>query len=181
LERIGASKGKKVDVRFIAATNCDLESAIEKGKFRKDIYYRLNAFSINLPPVRARGEDGIMLAKYFLKRFSREMGVSKEFTEDAVSAVKNYSWPGNVREIINRVRKAIIMADNNLIKPQDLDLNIQKMVVKKDGCLKDEQAKVEKEKLKEVLGKCDSNLSKAAKMLALSRPTLYRLKKKYDI
>jgi transcriptional regulator with GAF, ATPase, and Fis domain len=181
VERIGASKGKKVDVRFIAATNCDLESAIENGKFRKDLYYRLNAFPINLPPIRARGEDGIVLARYFLKRFSRELGVSKEFTEDAVSAIKKYSWPGNVREIINRVRKAIIMSDNNLVKPQDLDLNIQEIAAKTDGCLMDARANTEKKILKEVLNKCDSNISKAAKMLALSRPTLYRLKKKYGI
>jgi len=181
VERIGASKGKKVDVRFIAATNSNLESAIENNKFRSDLYYRLSAFPINLPPVRARGEDGIVLAKYFLKRFSREMGVSKEFTEDAVSAVKKYSWPGNVREIINRVRKAIILADDNLIKPKDLDLNIQEIDVKTSCGIKDARAKVEKEKLKEVLDKCDSNLSKAAKMLSMSRPTLYRLKKKYGI
>jgi transcriptional regulator of acetoin/glycerol metabolism len=98
-----------------------------------------------------------------------------------VSDIKNYSWPGNVREIINRVRKAIIMADDNLIKPQDLDLDNQEIVVKSEICMKDVWGKVGKKKLKEVLDKCDSNLSKAAKMLAMSRPTLYRLKKKYGI
>jgi two-component system, NtrC family, response regulator len=181
VERIGATKGRKVNVRVIAATNCDLEFAIEQGKFRSDLYYRLSAFPINLPPIRVRGEDGIVLAKYFLKKFCREIGGAKDFTEEAVSAIKNYSWPGNVREIINRVRKAIIMADNNLIKPQDLDLDNQEITVKTDICLKDGWGKVEKKKLKEVLDKCDRNISKAAKMLALSRPTLYRLKKKYSI
>lgn len=181
VERIGATKGRKVNVRIIAATNCDLESAIENGKFRKDLYYRLSAFPINLPPIRERGEDGIVLAKYFLKRFSREMGVSKEFTEDAVIAIKNYSWPGNVREIINRVRKALIMANDTLIRPQDLDLNVQETTVKTEDCLKEVWVKIEKEKLKKVLDKCEGNISKAAKVLGVSRPTLYSLKKKYGI
>jgi transcriptional regulator with GAF, ATPase, and Fis domain len=124
VERIGATKGRKVNVRVIAATNCNIEFAIENGQFRKDLYYRLSAFPINLPPVRERGGDKEVLAKYFLKRFSREMGLPKEFTEDAITSIRNYGWPGNVREIINKVRKAIIMANDKLISPQDLDLNI---------------------------------------------------------
>ena len=181
VERVGATKGRKVNVRVIAATNCDLGAAIENGKFRKDLYYRLSAFPINLPPVRERGEDGVVLAKYFLKRFSREMGISKEFNEEAINALRNYTWPGNVREIINKVRKAIIMANDNFIRPQDLDLNIQEMVAKTEDSLKNVWEKVEIQKLKEVLGKCGKNISKAAKMLGMSRPTIYKLKKKYGI
>ena len=181
VERVGATKGRKVNVRVVAATNCDLESAIENGKFRKDLYYRLSAFPINLPPVRERDEDGIVLAKYFLKRFSREMGGSKEFTGDAMNAIRNFSWPGNVREIINRVRKAIIMADDNFIRPQDLDLNVQEMVVKTEDCLKDVRAKIEKQKLKEVLHQSGGNISRAARMLNISRPSVYSLRKKYGI
>jgi len=179
VERIGATKGKKVDVRVIAATNCNIEFAIENGKFRKDLYYRLSTFPINLPPVRERNEDGVVLARYFLKRFSREMGVSKEFTEDTINAIRNYSWPGNVREIINKVRKAIIMANDKLINPQDLDLNIQDTILKAQDCLRGVREDIEKQKLKEVLDKCGKNISKAAKMLGISRPTIYNLKKKY--
>jgi transcriptional regulator with GAF, ATPase, and Fis domain len=181
VERIGAGKGRKVSVRVIAATNCNLQSAIENGKFRKDLYYRLSAFPINLPPIRERDGDGVVLAKYFLKRFSREMGLSKEFTPDAINAIRNYSWPGNVREIINKVRKAIVMANDKLISPQDLDLNLQETILKTGDCLKDAKDKIEKQKLSEILGACGNNISEASKVLGLSRSSLYSLKKKHGI
>ncbi len=181
VERIGAGKGKRVNVRVIAATNCNLESAFEKGKFRRDLYYRLNTFTIDLPPVRERDEDRVVIARYFLKRYSGEVGLSKQFTEEAISAIRNYSWPGNVREIINKVRRAIIMANDKLITPQDLDLNIQGPILKTEECLRDVRENIEKQKLNEVLEKCGKNISKAAKMLGVSRPTIYTLKKKYGI
>ncbi len=181
VERIGGGKGKRVNVRVIAATNCNLESAIENGKFRRDLYYRLNTFTVDLPPVRERDEDRVIIARYFLKRFSGEIGLSKQFTEEAVSAVRNYSWPGNVREIINKVRRAIIMANDELITPQDLDLNIQGPTLKMEECLRNVRENIEKQKLIEVLEKCGKNISKAAKMLGVSRPTIYNLKKKYGI
>jgi transcriptional regulator with PAS, ATPase and Fis domain len=181
VERIGATKGRKVNVRVITATNCNIEFAIENGKFRRDLYYRLSTFPINLPPVRERGEDKEVLAKYFLKRFSREMGLPKEFTEDAITSIRNYSWPGNVREIINKVRKAIIMANDKLISPKDLDLNIQETILKTEDRLKDAREKIEKQKLREILGACDNNISRASKMLGISRPSLYNLKKKYAV
>jgi transcriptional regulator with GAF, ATPase, and Fis domain len=181
VERIGAGKGRKVNVRVIAATNCNLESAIENGKFRKDLYYRLSTFPIDLPPVRERDEDGVVLARYFLKRFSRETGVSKEFTVDAINAIRNYGWPGNVREIINKVRRAIIMASDRLISPQDLDLNIQETILKTNDCIRDVRENIEKQKLKEVLDRSGKNISKAARTLGISRPTIYYLKKKYGI
>jgi transcriptional regulator with PAS, ATPase and Fis domain len=181
VERIGAGKGKKVDIRVIAATNCNLESAIENGRFRRDLYYRLSAFPIDLPPIRERGKDRVVLARYFLKRFSREMNVSKEFSEDAINVIENYSWPGNVREIINKVRKAIIMANGHSIKPQDLDLNVRETILKTDDSLKGVRENIEKQKLKEVLDRCNHNISKAAKTLGMSRPTVYNLKKKYGV
>lgn len=181
VERIGAGSGRKVNVRLIAATNCNLESAIANGKFRNDLYYRLDAFTINLPPVRERDEDKAVLAKYFLKKFSKEMGVSKAFTEDAVNAIKSYGWPGNVREMINKVRKAIVMASDDSIRPRDLDLSVQDEPVEKETLLKDVRERVEKQKIKEALESCGNNVTKAAKMLGLSRPSLYSLKKKYGI
>jgi transcriptional regulator with PAS, ATPase and Fis domain len=181
VERVGATKGRKVNVRVITATNCNLEFAIEDGKFRKDLYYRLATFPINLPPVRERDEDGIVLARYFLRRFSREMGVLKEFTEDTIKAIRNYSWPGNVREIINKIRKAIIMSNGRFISPQDLDLNLEETILKTEDCLKDAKEKIEKQKLRETLEICGNNILKASKKLGISRPSLYSLKKKYGI
>lgn len=182
LERIGATKGKKVDVRLIAATNCDLNSAIAEGKFRKDLYYRLNEFTINLPPVRERGEDRLILAKFFLNKFSGEMGVKKNFSRDAVDSIQSYNWPGNVREIINRVRKAIVMANGSLITTNHLDIDTTKLIgFSERFSLKNSKGKIEKQKIKEALSKCGNNVSKAAKMLGISRPSLYKLIKKHSI
>jgi transcriptional regulator with AAA-type ATPase domain len=181
VERIGAQSGKKVNVRVIAATNCKLDSTLAEGRFRKDLYYRLNAFTINLPPVRERGEDKLVLAKYFLKKFSREMGVSKIFTEDAVRAILGYGWPGNVREMINKIRRAIVMSNDDFIKPQDLEIETGGAVDEKEDTLKEVRGEIEKQKIKEVLEICSNNVSKAAKMLGISRPSLYNLKKKYNL
>jgi transcriptional regulator with AAA-type ATPase domain len=181
VERIGARTGKKVNVRVISATNCKLDSVIAEGKFRKDLYYRLNGFTINLPPVRERSEDKIVLAKYFLKTFSRETGVSKVFTEEAVKAILGYAWPGNVREMINKIRRAIVMSDGDFIKPQDLEIEMGGAADEKEDTLKEVKGKIEKQKVKEALEICANNISNAAKMLGISRPSLYNLKRKYNL
>ncbi|MBU0988057.1 MAG: sigma 54-interacting transcriptional regulator, partial [Proteobacteria bacterium] len=109
IEKIGTEEidGKKVDVRILAATNSNLQSAVEKGTFRIDLFYRLNTFIIHLPPVNDRGEDKVILAKYFLNKFCIGTGGTKTFTDEAIGAIRNYEWPGNVREIINTVRSAV--------------------------------------------------------------------------
>jgi transcriptional regulator with PAS, ATPase and Fis domain len=181
VERIGAQSGKKVNVRVVTATNCNLNSAMAEGRFRKDLYYRLNGFTINLPPVRERGEDKIVLAKYFLKRFSMEMGVSKVFGEDTIKAILGYEWPGNVREMINKIRRAIVMSNDDFIKPQDLEIEIGGAAEEKEDTLKEIRGEIEKQKIKEVLTICSNNISNAARMLGISRPNLYYLKKKYKL
>ncbi|ABQ25356.1 sigma 54-interacting transcriptional regulator [Geotalea uraniireducens] len=182
VERIGTVGGKKVNVRLIAATNRDLDAAIAEGKFRSDLYYRLDEFTINLPPVRERGEDTVILAKYFLNKFSREVGLTKTFTKDAADAIRNYDWPGNVREIINKVRRAIVMAGGKTVTPVDLLLDVAKMDVgAENNQLSDALAQIERAKIKEVLKGCSHNLSNAARMLGISRPTLYRRMKIYGI
>jgi transcriptional regulator with PAS, ATPase and Fis domain len=181
VERIGARTGKKVNVRVISATNCKLDSVIAEGRFRKDLYYRLNGFTIDLPPVRERSEDKIVLAKYFLKTFSRETGVSKVFTEEAVKAILGYAWPGNVREMINKIRRAIVMSDGDFIKPEDLEIEMGGAADEKEDTLKEVKGKIEKQKVKEALEICANNISNAAKMLGISRPSLYNLKRKYNL
>ncbi len=182
VERVGSTTGKKVNVRVIAATNCDLALAVAEGRFRKDLYYRLDEFAINLPPVRERGEDVVILARFFLSRFSREMGATKALTRKAVEAIEAYGWPGNVREMINKIRRAIVMSDSSTISAADLGLDDGRSV-KRSGvvALKEEVNHVEAQKVREILLLCGNNISRAAKLLQVSRPSLYSRIKKYNI
>jgi len=182
VERVGSTSGKKVNVRVIAATNCDLDLAIQGGRFRSDLYYRLDEFAIQLPPLRDRGEDVVLLAKFFLNRFSAEMGLTKVFTKKALDAIEVYNWPGNVRELINKIRRAIVMSDGTTISVADLGIDGSK-TIKSSGVipLKEEVNHVEAQKVKEILELCSNNISKAAKLLKVSRPSLYSRIKKYNI
>jgi DNA-binding NtrC family response regulator len=183
VETIGSLAGKKVNVRFLAATNCDLQSAMASGRFRPDLFYRLEAFIITLPPLRERGEDVLLLAQYFLKQFCREMGEVQEFSDEALRAIKDYGWPGNVREIANKIRKALIMSSNHFLKPADLDLSDpgvcdQKPRHPENG---NSRGKIEKQRVIETLELCRYNISKPANMLGITRPTVYSLRRKYEI
>ncbi len=181
VERIGSNEGKKVDVRLIAATNRDLKSAIAKGTFRKDLFYRLDVFNINLPPVRDRGEDKVILARYFLNKFSKEMNLTKTFINEAIDAIKSYEWPGNVREIINKVRRAVVMSKEVTIKPSDLDLDVPSIETEMVTSLREVRYSIEKQKLVEAMRHCNNNISKVARVLGISRPSVYSLRKKYNI
>lgn len=182
IEKIGATRGKKVDVRVIAATNRELGSAIAEGNFRNDLYYRLNEFTINLPPVRERGEDKLIIAKFFLNKSSSKIGSTKTFSKKAIESIMTYDWPGNVREIINRTRRAIVMADSKTITPENLGFKTQDIINSSEGfSLKNVRSKIEEQRIKEVLSICGNNISKTAKMLGISRPSLYNHIKKYPI
>lgn len=183
VERIGGLKGKKVDVRLLSATNHKLEEEMKKkeSKFRPDLYYRLNGFTINLLPVRERGEDKVLLAKYFLKRFSMETGTPKKFSEQALNAIRLYPWPGNVREIINVIRKAVILASGDTLGEEDIGLEISDSPAGKPASLTEVRESSEKERIKEALDRCGNNISMTAKDLGISRPTIYAFLKKYSI
>lgn len=181
VERIGSHTGKKVDVRLIAATNRDLKSAITKGAFRKDLFYRLDVFNIHLPPVRERGEDKIILARYFLNKFLKEMNMSKSFDGEALDAIRGYDWPGNVREIINKVRRAVVMSKDPSVTPFDLDLTVPSIGTDRLTSLREVRYTIEKQKLIEALKHCNNNISKVARVLGISRPSVYSLRKKYKV
>jgi transcriptional regulator with PAS, ATPase and Fis domain len=181
VEKIGSTGGKKVDVRLIAATNKDLKSAIAKGSFRKDLFYRLDVFNVNLPPVRDREEDKVILARYFLNKYSKEMNLNKTFSSEAIDSIKSYDWPGNVREIINKVRRAVVMSKEASIGPVDLDLHVPVMPTETMTSLKEVRYSIEKQKLIEALRHCNNNISKVARVLGISRPSVYSLRKKYNI
>ena len=121
--KVGDTKPEPVDIRVLAATNKDLEASIKEGTFREDLYYRLNVVNLHLPPLRERGDDIAILAKFLLNKYAAEFGASVNgFTPKALEAMRNYDWPGNVRQLENRIKKAIVLADKILIGPDDLDL-----------------------------------------------------------
>ncbi len=121
--KVGDTKPRSVDIRVIAATNRELEACIKEGTFREDLYYRLNVVNLHLPPLRERGDDIVILAKFLLKKYATEFGATvKGFTPKALAAMRDYDWPGNVRQLENRLKKAIVLADKTLIGVDDLDL-----------------------------------------------------------
>ena len=181
VEKLGSNGGRKVDIRLIAATNNDLNSAIANGMFRKDLFYRLDVFKINLPPVRERGEDKLILARYFLNKFSNEMNLKKTFSPEAIDAINNYDWPGNVREIINKVRRAVVMSRESSVVPADLDLELATIKMEEVTSLKEVRNSIEKQKLIEAMKHCNNNISKVARVLGISRPSVYSLRRKYNI
>jgi len=181
VERIGSRRPRRVDVRIIAATNCDLEDEVRKGRFRQDLFYRLNAFTIQLPPLRERGKDKVVLANYFLKRLCKENGTRrKRFSDEALLAIGSYRWPGNVREMINKIRKALVVSKEETITPEDLSLEAPAPKPSPQG-IKALKEKVEREGLLRALEATGYNISRTARLLGVSRPTVYNLMKRYGI
>jgi transcriptional regulator with PAS, ATPase and Fis domain len=120
--KVGDNRPEPVDIRVIAATNKNLEEETRKGAFREDLYFRINVVTLKLPPLRDRGDDITVLAKFFLNRYSREFNSkAKGFTPASTVAMKKYNWPGNIRELENRIKKAVVLADKPLLGPEDLD------------------------------------------------------------
>ncbi len=121
--KVGDNRGEPVDIRVIAASNRVLEDEVKSNRFREDLYYRLNVVALKLPPLRDRGEDVVVLAKFFLHKCTRELNSKvRAFTPAAIIAMKKYAWPGNVRELENRIKKAVVLTDRPLIGAEDLDL-----------------------------------------------------------
>jgi two-component system, NtrC family, response regulator len=175
LERVGGREAITVDVRLITATNQKLEKLIGEGKFREDLFYRINDVRIDLPALRERETDAILLAQYFLNKFNKALSKRVAgFTEEALGAMSRYSWPGNVRELESRVKRAVIMAENKRITAQDLDLELASGAPR-DLNLRKEVESLEKRLVAEALACTDGNISKAAKLLGVSRPHLYSL------
>ncbi|MGM0555649.1 MAG: sigma 54-interacting transcriptional regulator [Myxococcota bacterium] len=121
--KVGATKSEKVDIRVIAATNRKLQQAVQEGEFREDLFYRLNVVLLDLPPLRDRGNDVVLIAKYLVNNICEDMGLPhKELGQEAVSALQKYAWPGNIRQLENRLKKAVVLADGSVLDPEDLDL-----------------------------------------------------------
>jgi two-component system, NtrC family, response regulator len=181
IERIGGRQLIPVNVRIVCATNQNLEEQMKTGTFREDLYYRVSEIVVNIPPLRAREGDPELLAHCFLARFNEEHNRSvRGFNVDALVAITEYGWPGNVREMENKVKRAIIMCDGKRITPEDLDL-VQPQEIPELLSLAEARDEAERRAIPRALSRVDGNITRAAKMLGVSRPTLYDLLRQHNI
>ena len=183
IERIGGRTPIPVDTRIVCATHQDLEAMIAAGTFREDLFYRLAEIVVKIPTLAERPGDAVLLAKAFLARFAQEMNPSvKGFAPDALAAIDGWSWPGNVRELENRVKRAVIMAEGKLVGADDLDLVPQS----EDDAgemlnIKTARERSDRTMIRHALARSEGNISNTAKLLGISRPTLYDLLRQYDL
>ncbi len=182
IERIGGRKSISVDTRIVCATHQDLEAMIADGRFREDLFYRLAEIVVKIPSLAERPGDATLLAKVFVKRFAREMNQQvKGFAADALAAIDAWKWPGNVRELENRVKRAVIMADGKLVNAADLDLDGAQEEDAQPLNLKSAREQADRRVIRHALARSEGNISNTAKLLGISRPTLYDLLKQYDL
>lgn len=177
---IGSAKEIQVDIRLVSATNEDLNKAIEKGAFREDLYHRINEFTLIMPTLKERKEDIMMFAKFFLEQANQELNKNIEgFTIDASGLLLNYTWPGNLREMKNVIRRATLLSQSQLIDINELGILSNSIIESSNFSLKNEAN--EKEQILEALKQADNNKSKAARLLNIDRKTLYNKLKLYNI
>jgi len=182
VHRLGGKDQVSVDVRVLAATNVDLQAAIDSGRFREDLFYRLCVVAIPVPALKARGSDITLLARTFLMKCAEvQKKVLKGFAPQAIEALMAHNWPGNVRELENRVKRAVVMAEGRYVSPANLELKDLSSVEKDPATLRVARDLREKELVRLVLEKADGNVSKAAIELGVSRPTLYQLLSRYGL
>lgn len=185
-ERVGGTYPIKVDVRIIAATNKNLEKEVKENRFREDLFYRLNVFKINVPPLRDRKEDIIELSNFFISKFTKEM--NKKITglsPEAIKILKNYSWPGNIRELQNVIERAVVLCKDDIITPRELPDNLSKEVemrdqieIKSGETLDSAMERIEKSIILKALKKCGFSQTRTAEYLGVKRTTLrYKLEK----
>lgn len=174
ISKLGSTKTIDIDVRLICATNTDLHKLVSKGEFRQDLLYRINTIEIHIPPLRERGEDILLLADFFLKRYAQKYKKDiKGLLKDAQKKLLQYSWPGNVRELQHTIERAVILSDNSFIRAENFLL--QPVITKKKNeheTLNLEE--IEKEVIEKAMRRCNGNISQAAELLGISRYSLYR-------
>ncbi|MCQ4347123.1 sigma-54 dependent transcriptional regulator [Pseudomonas stutzeri] len=182
IQRVGGSQPIGVNVRVLAATHVDLEQAVEHGRFREDLYYRLNVLQVRTCPLRERLEDVPALARHFARLYAAEVGRRpRPFSSAALKAMCSYAWPGNVRELANRVRRGLVLADGYLIEAADLGFQVPDGEDKAELNLEEYKRQAERQALSDVLVLHSQNLSRAARALGISRPTFYRLLNKHGL
>jgi two-component system NtrC family response regulator len=182
IERIGSRTSIPVDTRIVCATHQNLEAMIAEARFREDLYYRLAEIVVRIPSLAERPGDATLLAKALLQRYAKEMNPAvRGFAADALAAIDGWGWPGNVRELENRVKRAVIMADEKLIHAADLDLASPAGEALNALNLKTAREAADRKVIRHALARSEGNISSTAKMLGISRPTLYDLLRQYDL
>ena len=181
IERVGGRKEIPVDVRVVCATNQNPEDLIKAGLFREDLFYRVSEITINIPPYRDREEGRLILARTLLTKYTKlQKRAINGFSDDAVQAIESYSWPGNVRELENKIKGAVIMADGKMVTA--LDLGLQDVDQERESLnLRSVRQIAETKAIRVALTKSYGNISKAAELLGVTRPTLYDLLNKYGL
>jgi DNA-binding NtrC family response regulator len=181
IERVGGNDTLEIDVRVIAATHIDLALAVKEGRFREDLYYRINVVCIGIPNLADRGQDIEDIAKHYFAKFASMHNRSlRGFSKAAMNAMLSHSWPGNVRELVNRVQRATVMAEGRFIQPEDLGFD-REMQQQQLMSLEDARAAAESMMIQRALSQSRNQISRAASLLGVSRVTLYRLIEKYNI
>lgn len=183
IQRVGGTTATLVDLRIIAATNVNLERAIKERNFRQDLFYRISTIKIEIPPLREREDDVIELANYFLKRKQSHMGKELSFPKRTLMRLKTYHWPGNIRQLENAVERSVNVASKSAISSDDLGIPVADSLSNTHSYVHQEKPlkKFEKEILSELMREHAGNISKVAKVMGISRPTLYRKLKQYNI
>jgi two-component system, NtrC family, response regulator len=183
IERVGGRKEIPVDVRVVCATHQDLPGLVKEGRFREDLYYRISEITIDIPPVRARHGDAVLLSHTFLRHYNDQYKrILRGFTRDALLAIEAYPWPGNVREMENKIKRAVIMAEGKMISAQDLDLTDSQDEQRRLNLnLRQVRDEAELEALQRALSLSQGNISKAAEELGISRTSLYDLMNKHGL
>jgi transcriptional regulator with PAS, ATPase and Fis domain len=185
IKRVGGTESIKVDVRVIAATNQPLEPLVRSGKFREDLFDRLNVIMITLPPLRERKEDIPLLASHFLQKFSEENRKSiSHISPEALEILLQYSWPGNVRELEHTVERAVIFSTHPIILPEDLPGKMCEEMKDSEIPMPEKQLslkELEKNYVLKVLRETRGNKKKASEILGIDRATLYRILEKEDV
>lgn len=181
VERLGGRNEIPVDIRVLGATNQNLDQLMKAGSFREDLYYRISEISVTIPPLRERQGDRSLLAHALLERFARDQRKPRRgFTSEAISAIEGYGWPGNVREMENVIRRAVIMADGPRITPEDLDLDVSAAPEDNLG-LREARDAAEQQAVLKAMGRSNGNIAHAADLLGITRPTLYNLLDKFGL
>jgi len=186
IERVGGRTPIPLDVRILSASNRDLEEEVRTNRFREDLFYRLSVVTIEVPPLRDRGDDVVELAHHFLAQAAREAGRPlRQLSPDARESLLGHAWPGNVRELQNRIQRAFLLADGEVIGPRDLDLAPStgegggeasgETGAEAVPTLKEARETMERDLVRRALAECDGNVSRAARALGVSRPTLYEI------
>jgi transcriptional regulator with PAS, ATPase and Fis domain len=181
ITRIGSTEVIPVDFRIIAASHVDLQVAIRDGRFREDLYYRLNVVHMNLPALRHRHDDVRLLAESIFKKYAtaNKNCRAKGFSTEAIRSMKAYHWPGNVRELMNRIHRAVILSDHKLITAADLGL--EDLAEAQSATLEKARSSLDRTVVEDSLRANNNNVTRAARQLGVSRVTFYRMMSKHNI